>query len=108
MSKLIFNNYSRHVRTTQDYEIFAWCVFLEGDRNLINSIRMVEYVLHPTFPNPVREISDRTHCFVLQSEAWGTFDIDISVFFENGRIEQTDYRVKLEENDWPKGPKMMS
>jgi transcription initiation factor IIF auxiliary subunit len=108
MSKLIFNNYSRYMRTTQDHKIFALCVFLRGDENLMNSIRMVEYVLHPTFPNPVREITDREHCFVLQTEAWGIFNMQINVYFEDGRREDVDYQVKLEQDDWPKGPKMTS
>jgi transcription initiation factor IIF auxiliary subunit len=108
MSKLIFNNYSRYIRTTQDHKIFALCVFLQGDETLMNSIRMVEYVLHPTFPNPVREITDREHCFVLQTEAWGIFNMQITVYFEDGRREDVDYRVKLEQDDWPKGSKMTS
>jgi transcription initiation factor IIF auxiliary subunit len=106
MTKLIFNNYSRYVRTTRDHDIFAFCVFLEGSVDLMNSIRMIEYVLHPTFSNPVREITDRPYCFALQSEAWGTFNIEISVSFVDGRVELTDYMLKLKKDDWKKGPKM--
>jgi transcription initiation factor IIF auxiliary subunit len=106
MKKLTFTNYSRYVRTNRDYEIFALCVFLDGDTKLINSIDLIEYVLHPTFPNPVREITDQAHCFALQSEAWGTFGIEVRVFFKDGQVQEVEYPLKLKKDDWPKGPKI--
>lgn len=108
MSKLKFNNYSRFSRKSRGKnlftDIYAWCVFLEGDAELMNRIEMVEYTLHPTFPRPVREITDKEHCFALQSEGWGTFKIDIRVFFDNGFEQNESYLLRLEDDDWPKGP----
>lgn len=37
----------------------------------------VVFHLHPTFPNPVREVTQ--HPFELQEQGWGEFDIQISV-----------------------------
>jgi hypothetical protein len=108
MTRLTFNNYSRYVRSSRDNKIFAWCVFLEGDRDLIDSIQMIRYVLHPTFPKPIREITDHDHCFALQSEGWGSFNIEIQVLFENGQFEETEYQLKLEYDDWPKGPEIQA
>lgn len=104
MTTIAFNNYSRFSRRRQDNDIYSWCVYVKGDTKLMNSIEMIEYTLHPTFPNPVREIVDREHCFALQSEGWGTFKIEIRTFFVDGREVDSNYLLRLEADDWPKGP----
>jgi hypothetical protein len=104
MIGLGFNNYSRFSREIHGRDTYAWCVYVEADAELINKIEMVEYTLHPTFRNPVQEITDKQHCFALQSEGWGTFEIEIRVFFEDGSEQDEVYMLKLETDDWPKGP----
>jgi hypothetical protein len=106
MKKVRFNNYSRFSRETGGYDIYAWCVFLDETAEIVNNIQMIEYTLHPTFRNPVREVTDKEHRFALQSEGWGTFKIDIRVFFEDGTEQDEGYLLRLEADDWPKGDKL--
>ena len=44
---------------------WRWSVWLDGPATELDSIEQVEYVLHPTFHKPVREISDRATNFRL-------------------------------------------
>lgn len=104
MKKLQFANYSRLFRQSRGTDVYSWCVFLKATEEVVKTIEMVEYTLHPTFPSPVREITDAAHSFALQSEGWGVFGIDIRVFFRDGQEQELVYALKLEEDDWPKGP----
>jgi transcription initiation factor IIF auxiliary subunit len=106
MRKLNFSNYSRFTRQSRGTDVYSWCVFLNAPLGVINGIRTVEYTLHPTFPNPVREITDADHAFALQSEGWGTFSIEIRVFYNDGHEDELEYALKLKRDDWPKGPKL--
>jgi hypothetical protein len=104
MTKLRFSNYSRFSREVRSTKVYSWCVFLNEGPELLNKIQMIEYTLHPTFPTPVREIIDKEHCFALQSEGWGTFTINIRVLFKGGEEKDEVYMLRLEADDWPKGP----
>ena len=106
MSSFKFNHYSRFDREKHDYRVYAWCVFLDEPKSVLDDVIAVEYILHPTFPDPVRRISDRTHCFALESQAWGEFGIDIHIFRSGGEIERARYYIKLEEDNWPRGQKL--
>lgn len=106
MSDLQFNNYSRFIGENHGKRTFAWCTFLDVGRAVLDTVETVEYILHPTFPDPVRRIDDREHCFALLSSGWGVFTIDIRVHFKDGRTERERYKLRLAEDDWPRGPKM--
>jgi transcription initiation factor IIF auxiliary subunit len=106
MTDLKFDNYSRFIGEKDGYRTYAWCVFMDVSKTVLSNIETVEYILHPTFPEPVRRINDREHCFVLQSEGWGDFVINIRVFFRDAQTMHSRYLLKLEEDNWPRGPKM--
>ena len=57
--KLETNNLSLLIGEKQGYDWYEWCVFIDANRDLIDKIEYVEYVLHPTFPNPLRKTDDR-------------------------------------------------
>ena len=99
-----FNNYSRFLRQRNDYSIFGWCVYLDESKQVADRIECIEYILHPSFPNPIRRISDRLTCFSLQSEGWGTFLLNINIIYKDSSEKKTSYSLKLEEDDWPKPP----
>jgi transcription initiation factor IIF auxiliary subunit len=40
--------------------------------------------LHPTFPNPVRNVSDRASNFTLNASGWGTFEVGALVHLRDG------------------------
>ena len=106
MSDVTFDNYSRFIGEKGASKMYAWCVFMKGSRLFLNSIEAVEYILHPTFPDPVRRVVDREHSFALQSEGWGTFVINARVFFKVGEATHERYYLRLEENNWPRGPEL--
>jgi len=82
---------------------YAWCVFADEPPQVISQIQSVEYVLHPTFPDPLRTKVDKRNLFALFSAGWGGFLIRITVFFENGSVLRTQHDLKLVESGWPKG-----
>jgi transcription initiation factor IIF auxiliary subunit len=106
MSSLEFSTYSRYRGKVNDVDRYAWCVFVNEPLTILNGIREVEYILHPSFSDPVRTISDCSHCFSLISDAWGTFPIKIRVMYRNGEIGRQEYYLRLKSDAWPLGPKL--
>lgn len=64
----------------------------EGD---IDKIKEVTYILHPTFPKPVRRAWDRKSNFELIIWAWGEFDIKIIITTEDGEEHHQDFSFRF-------------
>jgi len=63
------------------YTIQVW---LEANSpDLMQRVSKVIYHLHPTFPNPDREIIDRESGFELTTAGWGQFNLSADVYFDN-------------------------
>jgi len=58
-----------------------WAIWLEGED--FDDVAYVEYVLHPTFPNPVQKVTDQASNFRLAARGWGEFNIKVRVHFED-------------------------
>jgi hypothetical protein len=59
-------------------------VRLEADSpELMQRVLKVVYHLHPTFPNPDREVSDRQSSFELLTAGWGQFNLSADVYFDD-------------------------
>ena len=101
-----FRTYSRYIGEKNGTANFAWCVFVDGSPAEIDDIRQVEYTLHPSFPDPVRVVDDARHCFALQSQGWGTFQIRTRITYRTGEIVRQGFSLKLSEDAWPRGPKV--
>lgn len=69
---------------------WSWSVWLDGPDEQLDQVEAVRYVLHPTFPKPVRKVKDRASRFKLESSGWGEFSIAADVQMKNGE------RVSLE------------
>lgn len=68
-------------------------VILVANRDdVLNKVERVVYHLHPTFPNPDREIRDREHNFELQTRAWGQFTISADIYFAGYKNPLTLHR----------------
>jgi transcription initiation factor IIF auxiliary subunit len=63
--------------------VWEWTVFIETDEETLSQIEYVEYILHPTFPEPVRRVFKRDNNFALTAKGWGTFEIKIRVVFKD-------------------------
>jgi transcription initiation factor IIF auxiliary subunit len=59
-------SYSRFTGTKKEgRRLYAWCVFADVSNEELALIREIEYTLHPSFIDPVRNINDPTNCFAL-------------------------------------------
>jgi transcription initiation factor IIF auxiliary subunit len=74
---------------------WKWSVWLEGPAEELDSVDHVTYILHPSFHNPVREISDRASGFRLDTSGWGTFRIYAKVFMKSGEERLLEHDLKL-------------
>ncbi len=99
---LRFGTYSMFIEKKHDYDWYEWCVFVDESPAAISTIQAVEYALHPTFPEPVRLKTDKLNRFALFSSGWGGFTIKITIRFEDGQVERTDYNLQLEADSWPR------
>jgi hypothetical protein len=78
---------TRNIATKVDKERWRWSAFIEADSATLGMIDCVEYTLHPTFPNPVQKVCKMgtlTQAFATHATGWGTFKINIRVFFRDG------------------------
>jgi transcription initiation factor IIF auxiliary subunit len=73
---------------------WSWAVWVEGPAKALDLVDFVEWVLHPTFPNPVRKIKDRASKFRLETGGWGEFRVIARVRMQDGT--QTKLRHDLE------------
>jgi transcription initiation factor IIF auxiliary subunit len=77
---------------------WTWTVFLKGSDQALSQIRCVEYTLHPTFPDPVREVCNRgkgPKAFALSATGWGAFEIGVRLFLKNGQVQQLKHRLRF-------------
>lgn len=97
-----FNNFAKPIERRGDLQYFRWKVFTDEPDAILDKIESVEYLLHPTFPNPYATRKDRATKFSLESRGWGSFDIDITVNFKDGHKEVGKYYLDLKRG-WPQG-----
>ncbi len=61
-----------------------WSVWLEGSPEDLDRVASVEWILHPTFPQPVRVVKDPATNFRLDTGGWGVFLIHATVHNKDG------------------------
>ena len=80
-------------------DLWRWSVFLDdngsGD---LEKVDYVDYVLHPTFPNPRRTIRNHKTSFELSTSGWGTFQIRAFVHTKNGEKIKIEHHLVLKYN----------
>jgi hypothetical protein len=58
-------------------------VVLDGDsEDILDEVERVMYHLHPSFPNPDRDVADRQSSFKLIARAWGEFNLSADAYFK--------------------------
>ena len=76
-----------------------WSVFLDDDGSGdLEQVEYVDYVLHPTFPNPRRTIRDPKTRFKLTTSGWGTFSIRAFVHTKSNEIIRREHYLVLKNN----------
>jgi len=88
------------LRNSWNYEgkdWWQWSAFLDdGGSGELDKIKFVEYVLHETFPDPIRRIDSREDGFELKTGGWGTFELKAFVHFKDGTKKRLSHEIKLE------------
>jgi len=89
------NNISEHLRRKGDADWYKWKIFLKCSKEELDEIDYVTYILHPTFPNPIRKVSDRSSGFALSATGWGEFEIKAKIEYKTGKIQSISYWLDL-------------
>jgi transcription initiation factor IIF auxiliary subunit len=80
-----------------DKDLWEWEVFLVGDKETLDEINYVEYILHPTFRDPIKKIEERgdepDKGFFLRAKGWGIFPIGVKVVFKDGEIKYLEHML---------------
>ena len=84
----------------QDFEYqgnnyWKWSVWLQGTDADLDEVASVEYHLHPTFPSPVRLVTNRASKFRLDSAGWGVFHLKAQVEMKDGSVMGLDHMLGL-------------
>jgi transcription initiation factor IIF auxiliary subunit len=82
---------------SEGYQWWDWEAFLDdsGSGELSN-VNYVEYILHPTFPHPIRKITNPRGGFVLKTAGYGTFMFKAFVYTKDGGKKELTHILKLE------------
>lgn len=76
-----------------------WTIFIRAPTDVLDKIRYVEYRLHPTFPNPVRRVSqigNSKQPFALSTNGWGVFKIPVKVVLKNGEVRCLEHMLRFD------------
>lgn len=74
---------------------YFWEVFLIASDSVLTQIQKVQYILDPSFRNPIRVIEDPIGGFRLKGKGWGEFDLKAQIFMKSGEMVLRAYRLKL-------------
>lgn len=99
-TKIRFNNYARPISTIQGRHYYDWQVFVDEPIQVLAQIAEVQYLLHPTFPNPLQVRSNPNDKFAVNGSGWGQFPIQITIRFKDHLTETTSYYLNLTKK-WP-------
>ena len=86
------------VAQSQKYERdqwWKWSLWIEGSDDDLDQIQSVTYTLHPTFPEPIRTVTDRASKFQLRRSGWGIFLIPVQVRLKNGRTVKLEHQLQF-------------
>lgn len=78
----------------KEQDRWDWSAYLTGSD--VSNVEYVEYILHPTFENPMRKIENPAYGFRLETSGWGTFDLKAIVHFKDGTHHLLTHNLKLE------------
>jgi transcription initiation factor IIF auxiliary subunit len=74
---------------------WKWSVWIEASDDDLDGVDHVVYILHPSFPNPIRTVKDRASKFRLEMAGWGVFDVHAKVVSKNGQATKLTHPLTL-------------
>lgn len=72
-----------------------WSVWIDAPAAELERIQKVVWRLHPTFVEPVREVTTRANGFRLQTSGWGTFRVFAQVVMDDGNSVKLQHDLEL-------------
>ena len=73
-----------------------WKIYVDDSGSgELKDVDYVEYVLHPTFAQPVRRITDPTDGFALKTNGWGTFEVTAFVHKKDKAVARLSHSLRL-------------
>lgn len=89
------------VRNTSTYTgagRWDWTIFLDADPDTLRQVECVEYVLHPTFPNPVRKVCKKPETkFAYSTNGWGTFTVKVKILNKDRSVEVLNHLLVFQQ-----------
>ncbi len=76
---------------------WTWAVWLAGPPEVLAEVEAVEYILHPTFPDPVRKVTDRDTNFRLEARGWGEFQLKARVHIDDSEDILLEHWLELDD-----------
>jgi transcription initiation factor IIF auxiliary subunit len=86
----------------QGDEWWKWAVWIEGSDEALDQIDYVEWTLHPTFPDPIRKVRNRSEKFRIETGGWGVFQIRARVQTKDGSPHKLTHALSLHYPDGKK------
>lgn len=74
---------------------WKWSVWIDASATELDQVEKVVWRLHPTFPKPVRELTNRGEKFRLETGGWGTFRVVANVVTKDGKKETLHHELEL-------------
>lgn len=74
---------------------WKWSVWIDGTSEELDAVDHVTYILHSSFPDPVRRVQDRSTNFCLTTSGWGTFTINAKVVGKDNSEKLLQYDLVL-------------
>src|SRR5882724_9919224 len=87
--------------TWQGRDRWSWSLWIEAEPEDLDKIDHVEYVLHPTFVQPIRVVRDRASNFKLDSKGWGEFMVHAKVVTKDGKTIRLNHWLTLSDRAKP-------
>lgn len=80
---------------SSDRIYYKWRVFVDEPQEDLNKIEEVQYLLHPTFPEPLHVRNNPGDGFSVEASGCGEFWIQITITYKDGANINTRYHLDL-------------
>ena len=82
--------------TYRDHNRWDWEAFIDDyGSGELDQIRFVEYILHPTYPQPIIRSENKSDQFKIKTNGWGIFILKAIVHKLNGEQVTLTHQLEL-------------
>jgi len=98
--KIKFNNFAKTDRMFSGRMYYKWRVFVDEPTDVLDKIAEVQYLLHPSFPEPLQVRTKPDDKFAVESSGWEEFNIEITVKYKDKSTVKKSYHLDFDRK-WP-------